>query len=222
MGNNTVAYVGLDNFDIILYISRVLMKLGKKVLLVDHSETMAIKYCIPQPKGLNCQRDIITYQGVDFTSKILSKQMQEEYDDILILYGYQEPTSDLELCNRICFVTDLYISNQERLMNLIHGYSSTGVKDKSLLIKHKADIKVRLDYLFECFHKEVNPEHITVLYYNEIDEINALVCQYHGVYKFKDISKYIKNFILDEVKKLHPEIRIKMITNAFRLARKGN
>ena len=67
MGNNTVAYVGLDNFDIILYISRVLMKLGKKVLLVDHSETMAIKYCIPQPKGLNCQRDIITYQGIDFT-----------------------------------------------------------------------------------------------------------------------------------------------------------
>ena len=46
---NVVGFYGIDNYEIILYLTRVLSNAAKKVLIADYSDSNALMSCIPIP-----------------------------------------------------------------------------------------------------------------------------------------------------------------------------
>ena len=74
MASNIVAYIGIDNFDNIIYLSRILTNLEKKVLIIDQTEALTLKYSIPQPIGVDSNLNIITYRHMDFTTMTLKSR----------------------------------------------------------------------------------------------------------------------------------------------------
>lgn len=223
MAINVVAYIGIENTDNILYLSRILVKLGKKVLIVDHTEPHAFMYSFPKPEGISYLQNFITYRKVDYTSMTVQKEVLEEYDDVLISYGFNAPLEeDIELCNRYIYVTDLYSYNHERIQSLSTRHLELEQSHTALLIKEAAEIKISPDRILEKMYQNIPVKNISVLYRDEKDYSNSLSCHYNGVVRFKDISKQLKNHLLQEVINLHPEIEYKIIQNAYRQARKGD
>ena len=66
MGDKLIGFLGCDKYEIILYLSRILYHLGKKVLLVDYAESEALYQSIPVPDTLKDENNYIHYSGIDF------------------------------------------------------------------------------------------------------------------------------------------------------------
>jgi len=222
LASNIVAYIGIDNFDNILYLACILTRLGKKVLVIDHSESMWLQYSIPQPKGSNCRKEIITYRQVDFTMQSINQKMKEEYDDILIFCGFNKEEKDLAECTRMVFVTDLFRFNYHRIPDITCNMKVNGNVEQELLIKDVATIKITPDIIIERIGLKIDENHVQVLYRDENDYTNSLVCHYNGSFCMKRISKQRKAYLMEEVKKLHPEIDNQHMKTAFRRAEKGD
>ena len=62
---------------------------------------------------------------------------------------------------------------------------------------------------------------ISVLYRDEKDYSNCLLCHYNGVFRFTNISKQLKNYLMEEVGILHPEIIEGQRRTAYHYARRG-
>lgn len=219
MANNVVAYVGCDCFDIILYLSSILQKLGKRVLIIDYSESGSLRYSIPSPKGLEVSRDIITYRKVDYTSKEFNIAEAGEYDDILIAFGFKAPP-DVSACNHIVYVSDLFTFNQERLAEFCRGVIASENTGKSLLIRNVVYNRMSgiiSEGLAEQFDNIVRSYH----YYDERDYENSLNCNLNGTVRFSGISKCLRTYLKCEIISLYPNIGKKTLCKAVKKAEKG-
>lgn len=221
MTSNIVAYVGIDNFDIILYLSRILIRLDKKVLLVDHSDTMSLKYSIPQPEGVNSDSDIIHYRNVDFTTAYINKEMQAAYDDILIAYGFNKFIVDISICNHLIYVTNPYRFNQERFSGIAYDMHIAGAVKRTLLIRDISAAAVNPVRVADRIDKMLTKEGISVLYKDDKDDNNRLSYHNNRIYTFKSISNEMKAYLNQQVLMLHPELMVGKIKAAQRKAGKG-
>jgi len=221
MASNIIAYVGIDNFENMMYLSRILLKLGKRVLVVDHSETQSLTYSIPQPIGVCCEKEIVTCRQVDFTTRAIDQELTENYDDILIAYGFTEPLQDISICSRLVWVTNFYRYNFERRVSLTYSDGMMHDATKSLLIKDAFEIKITPEMVAERMDVQIPSENVYVLYRDEKDYLNGLICHYNGAFRFMDISKQLKRYLMEEARILHPEIDINQRKTAYRRAKKG-
>lgn len=220
MAINVVAYIGIESSDIILYLSRILAHLGKKVLIVDHSDASSIIDTVPRPEGIEIDQDIITYRQVDYTTANINDTMLEYYDDILISYGYQDMPQDINYCNRFVYVTDLYSHNYNRINEF--QYELSKQSKTALLIKEAIELDISPEMVKEKIKPNISKDNITVLYRDERDYSNSILCHYQGVIRFKEISKQLKNYLLKEIYHLYPQMEPRILTNAYRRARKGD
>lgn len=221
MASNIVAYAGINNFDNIMYLSNILSKLGKKVLLVDHSVNHALLYSIPLPKGICCHKNIITYRQIDVTSKVIDQNIAADYDNVFISYGFMEPSDDIRLCNQFILVTNLYRFNYERRISSLYTTFISDFEKRSILIKDVVDLNITPIILAEHINLNIPMENISSLYFDEKDYVNGLVCHHNSNFQMKYISKQHRIYLLDELGKLYPEITKKQIRAACRHARKG-
>lgn len=217
MENNIIAYVGIDNSDNILYLSRILSKLDKKILIVDHSDTKAITYSIPQLDGIDMKLDTVTYRKVDFTQMDLSERIVKKYDIVLIDYGFSPRRKELGYCNRIVYVTDLYLHNTNKL----YCMEDYDISIKSLLIRNLLGIKISPESVAIQIEKNIPVENITLLSFNENDLVNSIINQYNQSFRFTNISRQLKSYLIREISSLYPEILKKDIVKAYQKARKG-
>lgn len=217
---NIVAFVGLYSFDIILYLSRILLKVGRKVLVVDNSETFALTLSIPQIAELDTNQNYLTYRRVDFTSMGIDEKTTELYDDILIDCGVNAPKYKTELSTRIIYVTDLFDFNIKRLQGITY-YDEIKTM-KKLLIRDAINTKLTTEYLIDKMKKNITPGMVTVLYREESDYENSLLCHYNKVFRFTHISKMMKEYLINEVQSLLPNYQRKEILAAYQKAKKGD
>lgn len=221
MVNNVVAYIGIDHFDIVLYLSRILSKLNRKVLVIDHTETQAVISAIPKPVGLE-EHNYITYRGVDYTSVRLENDNMNYYDDILITYGFQPDANEIKYCTRLVFVTDLYLYNHNRLQ-YIEGKGLTSKEiERRVLIRNVVDVKFNQSAILNHINNEIYKDHISILYLNEQDYMNSLICYTNQECQFRMISKQLKNYLLSEIRIYVPDIKVKRWRTAFIKARRGD
>lgn len=220
MANNIVAYIGHDSFDIILYLSRILNKLDHKVLLVDYSETSALTYSIPRVDGIDTTNNTITFRHVDFTRMPIDNKIAGEYDDILIDCGFTIPTFNLSLLTKTVYVTDMFRFRLIRLKQ-INYYDVLPIK-KELLFRNVTEIKVSAPQMAALVGKQFKEDEINVLYFDEGDYDNAVVCHYNQTFPFVSISGTLKEYLLKMTKELIGDISDKQIKLAFKKARKGD
>jgi hypothetical protein len=219
MANNIVCYIGLENFDIIIYLSRLLQKLGHKVLIVDYSETSALTYSIPKIQGLDPNSEYISYRNVDFTRKPINSKIAEMYDDILIDSGFSKPAIDLSLITRVIYVTNMFYYNLKRLSTVT--YDTSLQVDNALLIREAMEITIPTEYIEENISKHIPREAIDIIYRDDTDFENCLTGHYSQFFSFSRISKMLKGYLIREVGNFYPDIPEKRIKLAYDSARKG-
>lgn len=219
MANNIIANIGVDNFENIVYLARIISKLGKKVLVVDHSETRSIAYSIPKISGINIYDDIITYRKVDFTSKLITNEDLQKYDDIFIAYGFNDIQIDINFCNKTFIALNLFQNNITRV-NQMDFYIMP--QDTTIIIRDFIETKISVEWVINELKKYTNPRNVYELSFNEKDYINSINVQYNKVFMFDKISKHLKLYLLSQVKELYPDITEKKIKQAFEATKKGD
>ncbi|MGB4661308.1 MAG: hypothetical protein WBI07_19200 [Mobilitalea sp.] len=220
MANNVVAYVGITNFDGIIYLSRILQKLGRKVLLADYSGTGALRNAIPQLIETDSGNSITTFRRVDFTTAEINQEVMDSYDDILIDAGSNQPCISLLSLTAIIYVTDMFEFNRKRIEEIKH-FDDLLIK-KSLLIKSVIDMKISVDNIILKIQGNNLWENVYVIYWDERDYANSLLCSYSKVPGFLKISAMQKAYLQREIMALLPEITRRQLNTAYNKARKGD
>lgn len=219
MANNVVAYIGYDSFDIILYLSRIFQKLGHKILIADYSEAEALTFSIPHVEGIDLFKSILTYRQVDFTRMIITEDIINSYDDVLIDFGYSKPEINLFLISKVVYVTNMFKYNLSRLSS-IRYYDELQV-NRELLIREAIELKIPIEIMAELINKQINEKEISVLYLEDRDYENSLIGHYNSNFRFTRISAMLKTYLLKSVSYLYKNISKKQILSAYVKARKG-
>lgn len=218
MENRMIGFIGIDKHEIILYLSRILYHLGKKVLLVDYSENQALYYSIPIPMTLQNQKECIHYRGTDFIQgENFTMERIPYYDVILLDLGFQGKKSKIILCSKVFYVTDLQFHNVRKIreVNAIHK------SDKYFIIKDVIPCKITPDYILEQIGEIVESSHLYILYQDEIDLKCKVQCQYDLKYDLRKLSGPMKNFLKETTAQLIGKIDQKEYKIAFRKAERG-
>lgn len=217
MGSKCIAFIGIDNFDIILYLSRILSKLDKKVLIADYSGTEALTTSIAKPVGVDCNKNVITYRKVDFTKLPITDDMYNAYDCILATYGFNNPGEEIKYFNHVIYVTNLFLHNLVKIEQL----ESYEVADISLLVRDVAGVKISPNDIATALKKNIDVEAVSYLHLDETDFTNAIACQHNQSASFIKISRAMKNYLLNLTYKFYPDISKEEIKEAYKKARRG-
>lgn len=216
MSIRILGFVGVDKYEIINYVARVFCNLEKKVLLIDHSELQALSYSLQLPYLL--REDKVECRKVDFIAdKDLDDEVEEDYDYILIDFGFRVAHKDIPRCQDIYVVCDLQRHHVERLASL----NLTPFQHRFLILKHVIDCKITSSYIRMLLDNLcIIDTNCYTLYEDWADFTNQLNCQYNHIFRFKNATKILKNMLYDIV--THAlEDNEKEIHYAFRLAERG-
>lgn len=192
---NIIGFLGIEAYDLILYLAKMLQYLGKKILVIDHSESGALTCCIPIPDTLDPKSEIISCLGMDFIKNRSALNFQRDYDYILIDFGFNINQKEIENCTFCCLVTDRQQHNIQRLAKL-KLYQEASIIIKDTIRDDFADylmekLKDKKQWLKNCYY----------LYADERDKENMIGLQYHNNIHFKKQSgqlKYVLNqFIIE-------------------------
>ncbi len=219
MANNIVAYVGIESFDTILYLSRIMQKLGRRVLLVDNSDTLALTFSIPRISDINTFETTIYYRRVDFTNMPVTKELAKSYDDILIYCGMKKPITSTELFTRIVYVTDLFDYNIRRIANR-KEYDTCNC-EKVLLIRNAVYTKIFIEHISKQISSTIAVDKTKVLYRDDSDYINCLNSHMNQVFTL-NLSRHYRKYLVDQVEVMCNDFTRKEINKAYRRARNGD
>lgn len=215
-----IAYLGIDNFDYILYLSRIFYKLGKKVLLVDRSDTRSLSRALPIPLGIDVNKEVISYRRVDFTAQEINTDMIKQYDIILAAYGFNDIGNEAKIYNRFVLVTDLYLHNLERINKLNVTFPESS--ERYLLIRNVVDTKLTPYNVSNKVEIEIPAENQLFIYFEYSDYTSAIICQSNQVARFTRISNSYKQLLIEDVNSVYPDLPRSVCAKAFKKAKKGD
>lgn len=219
MANNIVAYVGIDSFDTILYLSRILQRLGRRVLVVDNSDTRALTCSVPCIPNINTYETTISNRRVDFTAMTVSEELSSKYDDILIDCGLKKPLTSVHLFTKIIYITDMFEYNMQRLCDMNQYYDCNC--EKYLLIRNAVYTKISPEQITQKIKVDISANRVNVLYRDEVDYENSLSSHVNQVFTLY-LSKPYKHYLMEQVYSLCSTLTMKEIRKAYREARNGD
>lgn len=219
MARNVIGFYGVENYEIILYLSRIIDRLKRKVLLIDYSSANDLTVCIPVPSGLYPDTDIITYFGVDFTRQPFTTDFLNTYDDILINFGFNYIEEVTDKCTYIVYVSDQQKHNILKLASIQDLQKSNIQKD--LIIKDVVNSKINQLYIMDQIHKNIKVENVFLFDQDDVDKKIKLLAQHDTLYEFKKITSNVKDYLKHMVKIMCPEITDKELKAAYKIAERG-
>lgn len=219
MASNVIGFFGVENYEIILYLSRIMDRMKRKVLLIDYSTADDLTVCIPVPKGIYPDTDIITYFGVDFTRQPLDSELIEAYDVVLISFGFNYIEAAVEECTHIVYAADQQKHNIIKLAALPDTQKNNVLKD--LIIKDVVESKINQVYIMDKLQKSIKSENVFMFDQDEVDKKIKILAQHDTLYEFKKISSNVKDYLKYMVKIMCPGITDKDLKAAYKTAERG-
>lgn len=216
-----IGYVGMEAFDIILYIGQTLAILHYPVLIIDLSDTGALKKAIHHGMDIDSRKTIVHYRGLNYVRCIPHEKVLDEYGKgvVFVNYGMKHIDSvpfNLDIIN---VVVDSYPSNVDRVNGFLNKIQLSNLQVR-LLIR---DI-ITLDDV-ERISRNISPtitwSSSTYLYLEIKDYENAIKCQTNQSIRFSKISSRMRKLIKSEIENILPNIKVSRIKRATYLARKG-
>ncbi|MFT4145757.1 MAG: hypothetical protein QM644_14990 [Mobilitalea sp.] len=217
MANNIVAYIGVENFDYILYLARILSKLERKVLILESSASKALEYIFPSVNGININKEPVTYRQIDYGKFPLTDAVINSYDDILISYGMNSRIS--EHCTRVAIVSDPFLHNLYSTKSMV---SQIRCKDKAVLIRNMISTNHGIERISNELEGMIEKNKIDFIYLDESNIINAIHCVSEQSFVFVGINRELKSYLLKEAGMHYPDIKEKKLLEAYKAARKGD
>lgn len=215
MSNKIIGFVGIEKYEIIHYLSRILIHLNQKILLADQSEERALACSIPVP--FSDTGEIIDYNGVDVSLGLKAEELRcMDYNYILVDFGFYVQHPMLNICDEVYLVSDLQLHN----IRSLSAMQLEKHQHRFLILKTFLGNKVNPCYIFEEMRNlMIREENSYALPMEERDYENCLNCQYENQISMKKLSRYVKQ-LLYEI--LLPDFSKNQLDRAFRLAERGH
>lgn len=209
-GNSKViGFIGVDCYDYILYLTRILTILGCKVLLIDYSCTQSLTYCIPHPKDMDSYKEIVEYKGFDFTRRIFSLEWEGEYDFIFIFYGLYD-LKNYSMCNFYILLSD----GQRHHLDRIKVLKVEDEKVLQILLKDTEDV-INKQYVLSLMGKNSFPS--VYLLNQRIQEYkNKCMLQSQQFPSLKGMGEEVLQYLFITVKILRPSTKEKEFKKVIR------
>lgn len=215
--NSIIGFIGIDAYDIILYLARISCNSNEKVLLVDNSLSKSLLSCIPGLNELNVNSDYIDFRGIDFTTIPLENVNSDEYDKIFVYYGLYNTSNKYSICNHYILVTDIQLHHLLAIKELRLDVK----KVMHVIIKDVYEIILPDNKILKLLNLSGEVK-IYTHYLDAWDMKYRVVCQEQNLTSFHKISKSLKEYLYEISKQLYSELSIKELNNIIKKALKGN
>lgn len=221
-----IGFIGAyDKTDLIIYISKILVENGLKVLIIDSTTLQKTRYTVPCITPSKCY--ITTYEDIDIAIgfetlqeiRNYTGQVDFNYDIILLDVDNPEAFENLEMhtSDKNYFVTAFDNYSLKRGLEIIGKSEEKRLMTKILFSRNMA--KEEDEYLnFLSFYYAVRWSKEKIYFPFEVGDNSIIVeNQRNARISFKDLSQEYKDGMLEIVSQIAPEIRIndvkKMLKN---------
>lgn len=146
-----------------------------------------------------------------------SKLVKEDYDTILIDFGFTNQSILMKACSHLWYITDLQkyhvkeILKQQFFRN-IPSY---------LLIKDVLDCKITPKLIQNEFNESIPFQKTFIAYQDSYDNKYKIECQYSQSIYFGKLSKELTEYLFQIIIVTYPEFTLNYIKKAYNMARKG-
>lgn len=194
-----VGFIGIEVFDIVLYIGHALAKLKYPVLIVDLSDSGALKNSIYHGMDIDSRKEIVHYRNLNYIRRIPDEKELKEFEEgvVFIVYGFNYTYIRSVRHDYINIVANQYTHILDKINNLI-GTLPPESQDLRLLVRDilsPDDLeKVKNSITFAQ-----NLNCINYLYMDFNDYENAIKCQRTQTVKYSKVSGRMKKIILGEI-----------------------
>lgn len=214
MSSKKIGFTGIEKYEIMHYLSRILRNLGQKVLLADQSVEQALACSVPIP--FPDTGEIIDYNGVDVMLNVTPEEFQHlDYDYILMDFGFQVHHPMLAACDEVYLVSDLQIHNIRNLSAM----QLDRHQERFLIVKEFYTGRVSCSYIYEEMnHLMIREDNSYALQLEERDYENCLNCQYENQISMKKLSRSVKGLLIEM---LQQDFSKPQIEYALRMAERG-
>ncbi|MFV0342402.1 MAG: hypothetical protein ACK5JH_05845 [Anaerocolumna sp.] len=185
-----IGFIGLDAYDLILYLGKYLDNLGQKVLIIDYTENGRLTYLAPTPITLNPNKDYVRYQNMDFFRGKQEEIQCEEYHYILIDFGWNINQESIKRCEYVYIITDLQQQNFDTIYKMQLHETAVYILLKNYF--HDKNINNMKEY-FQENHMKFKKCYLFPTTLKDIE--NMVMLQYYHQIKIHKISRQLKNLI---------------------------
>lgn len=189
-----IGFLGVEKYDLILYLAYILKELNQKILIMDASDQRALTCCIPHPKELNSETETITFREIDFIRDFNPDDYVRDYDYILIDYGFKVRHHDLKGCTTLFACLDRQKHNITAINQLALPSDEVYLILRDIGYQSDADIVVQ-ELGFKA--KEVIP-----LIYDEHDKRSMVALQSQERININSLSgdyRYLLRYVIETV-----------------------
>ncbi len=200
MKNRVIGFVGLDVQDTVLYLSRIFHHMGKSVLMADYSGSQALYYCIPMIPGTDAYTTLVEYRGTYFTSGPIREKDYENFDVIMIFFGFEE-RREVRNCTHMIYTTDGEKNHVERLKEIKGGYADYS----QIVFRNAGRTQHYMEDVKRPFYGAVREACAYSCNDSGKEKRLRIQCQYNEVFSFRGISARFKKYLFETVRAVFPE-----------------
>lgn len=205
-----VAFVGVDSYDLVHFLTRTAAVLGSRCLAVDKTKDLVLMSSLPD----DCDLPLIDYRGVDFTcQEIEPKVAGEEYDYVFFYFGFDTAVIP-DVFEEVYCVLDYQKYNIAKMLaiELPDTYAMLILRDSNISKSYTSYAEL------ELANKGFVQDDVCELPFAQGDAAVRLSVQYDGIFNFSKVSSEVVKFI---VKFFSVDFKAKEVQKAARLASKG-
>lgn len=217
----SIGYMGIEAFDIILYVAKTLGMLNYPVLIIDLSGTGALTKVIYHGMNLDSADGIIHYRNINYIRRMPQENELNDYNNgvVIIAYGLnyiENPLLELDYLNLIVDPFPNHIDKVNKYLNdSIIGDINVRILARDIITLDDLD---RVKSSLKLGYK---PDSIKYLYYDINDRENGIQCQVSQNIHFRRVSSKMKKLIMSEVCDILHGIKLSEVRKAYSYARRG-
>lgn len=204
-----IAIWGRDQFDLIIYMARIILNCNKKILLVDWTSNKSLEAAIPTPSNL--KSGVIDYRGIDFVLKF-DDEIINNYD--VVLYSIDSYKDIVNECDQVILVSDLFDFH-------IRDFNESKLSvNPILVVRDIINYKIKGEYISNLLIPRIAAKCVYEIYEDSYDFKLKHDCYYDNVIKFTKLSKGFKEVLMCLVEIILTEQRT-VIKSALKKAERG-
>lgn len=183
-----MGFVGIESYDLIIYLAMTMQALNTSVLLIDNSYDQSLAECIPGLPEAN-DGEPVDYRGIT-TTKWLT-ELPDNYDYVLVYFG-KNTEFGLEDVTEVYLVTDY----QKHNVNFLKSVELAEDNYPFLVVRDRVASKITPESIrIELEELGIPSESLLALEDTPADLNLKVMCQYNSLSGLAKVSDGIREFI---------------------------
>lgn len=204
-----MCFVGIESYDLILYLCRTLNALGCSTACIDNSRDKSLAWAVP---GGVADGAAASYQNTDFAAGVDATVFVGKSDYVFVYCGFS--LNGAMACNaeEVYVVTDYQVHHLEALCALKIQPEAFPF----LIVRERVTSKLKPEFVMEYLQDFNFNQDNTFVLEDGLQDLEAkILCQNTDNYTFNKVSQGIRDFV---VQALSVDFGTKEITAAFKTA----